>query len=161
MTKIALSIKNTKSFTVEARVTGKGKAGNVRVQPLGKIWWKGTGQASSYTVTFVDLDTDAAIWPFGDSPPKSGTTAAGAPYLKVTTTEVETTLSQNAPEDIKYEVVAVEPEDNKDVAPLDPMIVVRPAQTLGAQSSNGIMLGVVSAVLGAAAGALALLWMQS
>ena len=78
----------------------------------------------------------------------------------MTTTEVETTLSEDAPEDIKYEVVAVEPEDSKDVAPLDPMIVVRPAQTLSAQSSNGIMLGVVSAVLGAAAGALAMLWMQ-
>ena len=145
------------------------RGGNLDESAGTRIHWRAenTGKATHYEVTFYGLGGTNPVWPFKETadeqneapddytgpllldPPGSGGTAPHRVRLTLKSIDVES---------IKY-VVRAKPPEGVTIADLDPMIVVRPLITASAKGFDGVFLGVASAVLGAAAGALAMLWM--
>lgn len=149
MTTIRLSVRNSKIRQVHAHVVPGGDGGNALLPPAASIKWDATG-SDVFRLTFQDLATGQWIWPFQG--PDDGTFGPqNAPSLEVTGAGKTRDLNSGAPAAIKYEVAATTPS-NAD--PLDPVFIIRPSVAPPATDSDYVLLGVVSAVLGAAVGAL-------
>lgn len=149
MTTIRLSVRNSRIRQVHAHVVPGGNGGNAILPPAASIEWSATG-SDVFRVTFQDLATQQWIWPFQG--PDDGTFGLhNAPSLEVTGAGETRALNSGAPATIKYEVYATSP-NNAD--PLDPVFIIRPSVAPPSTDSDGILLGVVCAVLGAAVGAL-------
>lgn len=147
MTTITLKIRNSKVRQVQAVAKKDDDGGNAVLLPQGSIEWKATG-SDVFRVIFFDLDKEDWVWPFeGNDDGVFG--PHNAPSLEVTGAGKTRVLRSDAPPNIKYAVHAAS-VSNAD--PLDPMIIVRPPSTT---ASDGVLLGTVCAVLGAAAGAAA------
>lgn len=120
---IALGTRRARPLQVTATVADAPAGGNALVTPSTRIAWRAEGEVAAFRVTFCDLASGEAIWPFEGKP--DGSDARG-PYLRVTRDGVTRSFLPTGPSEIKYDVAVDEPRD--DVDPLDPMIVIRPAR---------------------------------
>ena len=156
MTKIKLKLRkcgNEDLIVAEAHQPGDN--GNTAEPKGASIDWKATSN-DEFRVVFQDFLTDDWIFPFtgSDDGPWGPN---NAPSLLVTNNATTRTLVQSAPPTIKYGVHCTSVSG---VDPLDPMIIIRPTLQY-AKDVNWVPLAVVSAVIGAAAGALLVLAMLS
>jgi hypothetical protein len=122
---IALGTRRARPLQVTATVGDALPGGNALVTPSTRIAWRAEGEVAAFRVTFYDLSSGKAIWPFEGKP--DGVDARG-PYLLVTRDGVTLSLLPEGPSEIKYDVAVDEARD--DVDALDPMIIVRPARAL-------------------------------
>lgn len=117
---IALGTRRTRPLQATATVDDASAGGNVLVAGSTRVAWRADGEVAAFRVTFYDLASGDAIWPFDEKP--DGTDARG-PFLRVTSDGVTRLLLSSAPSEIKYDVVVDEARD--DVDPLDPVIIIR------------------------------------
>lgn len=122
---ITLGTRSALPLQVTATVRGVGIGGNALVTEFTRIAWQAQGDVAAYRVTFFDLSSGEAIWPFTDKP--DGSDSRG-PFLRVTRDGVTRELSRVGSSEIKYEVAVEDARD--DVDPLDPTIIIRPARAL-------------------------------
>lgn len=153
--------------TVGSNGQADARRGNLDESAGTRVRWRAenTGRATRYEVWFYTLGGTAPVWPFVEKADGSGTAPAGytgplvlAPPGPGNTAphEVPLTLKSIDAESVKY-VVRATPPPNEPIADLDPMIVIRPVIAASTQGSDGgVLLGVVSAILGATVGALAM-----
>jgi len=120
---ITLGIRSARPLQVTATVGDTGLGGNALVTGSTRIAWQAQGDVAAYRVTFFDLSSGQAIWPFTDKP--DGSDSRG-PFLRVTRNGVTRELSSVGSSEIKYEVAVDDARD--DVDPLDPTIIIRPAR---------------------------------
>jgi hypothetical protein len=123
---------------------GVKKGGNVGAERGDEIVWKHKGGTDkAFLVTFVNFNSGAAIWPFFGDPDIDASKALRVPVLAPGQEPVKKTIKVRVP--VKYEVQV---ENDNEVLPLDPMIIVR-------DSSIAAMLIPVlaSGLMGALAGA--------
>lgn len=119
---ITLGTRSARPLQVTATVGDAGRGGNALVTGSTRIAWQAQGDVAAYRVTFYDLSSGDAIWPFTAEP--DGRDLRG-PFLRVTPNGVTCDLKSTGPSEIKYEVAVDEARD--DVDPLDPTIIIRPA----------------------------------
>lgn len=117
---ITLATRPARALRVAATVSDGTQGGNLIAARGACITWRAEGDGAAYLVTFYDLASGRAIWPFDCEP--SGTGRSG-PYLRVTQAGITLALDGDAPDEIKYEVAA---EAGDDVDPLDPVFIIRP-----------------------------------
>lgn len=120
---IALGTRRSRPLQVTATVADALAGGNALVTGSTRIAWRAEGEVAAFRVTFYDLASGEAIWPFEGKP--DGSDARG-PFLRVTREGVTRSFLPDGPSEIKYDVAVDEARD--DVDPLDPMIVIRPAR---------------------------------
>jgi len=131
-----------------------GKNGNLPVSPNASIAWRAGVPGEVFQLFFYDLESPGtAFWPFIEVGPQGhppdGYAGPGThenPYLLVGNPAKPRKLKGDAPDAIKYDVVAMNPIG---VDRLDPVIIIRP----NSLARDSVLLGVTSAVLGAVAGA--------
>lgn len=119
---ITLGTRSARPLQVTATVGDAGIGGNTLVTGSTRIGWQAHGAVAAYRVTFFDLSSGQAIWPFTAEP--DGRDSRG-PFLRVTPDGVTCDLKSTGPSEIKYEVAVDDARD--DVDPLDPTIIIRPA----------------------------------
>jgi len=117
---IALGTRRARPLQVTATVGEASAGGNALVTGSTRVAWRADGEVAAFRVTFYDLASGDAIWPFDEKP--DGADARG-PFLRVTRDGVTRLLLPEAPPEIKYDVVVDEARD--DVDPLDPVIIIR------------------------------------
>lgn len=117
---IALGTRRARPLQVTASVGDGLPGGNALLPGSSRIEWRAQGEVSAFRVTFYDLASKQAIWPFEEKPDGSD---PGRPFLRVTRDGVTRSLLARDAWEIKYEVCVDEERD--DVDPLDPMIIVR------------------------------------
>jgi hypothetical protein len=120
---ITLGMRSARPLQVTATVGDPGLGGNALVAGSTRIMWHAQGDVAAYRVTFFDLSTGQAIWPFTAEP--DGRDSRG-PFLRVTPNGVAREFSSTGPSEIKYDVAVDDARD--DVDPLDPTIIIRPAR---------------------------------
>lgn len=120
---IALGTRRARPLQVTATVDDAPAGGNALVTGSTRITWRAEGEVAAFRVTFYDLESGDAIWPFEGKP--DGADARG-PFLRVTRDGVTRSFLAKGPSEIKYDVEVDEPRD--DVDPLDPVIIIRPAR---------------------------------
>jgi hypothetical protein len=149
MATIKLTVRNSKVRQVRGNAGLANDGGSAVLPPQSSVTWQAQGN-DEFRVVFFDLAQQAWIFPF-DGIDDGVFGPQNAPSLKVTGAGVTKTLKAGAPVDIKYEAYCTT-ETNAD--PLDPMMIIRPSSTVSSESLSCVSVGVVSAVIGAAAGAL-------
>jgi hypothetical protein len=144
-------------FGYDPGTTNKsGEGGDVIEQVGGQISWQCKNNGSSYLVWFYDFATGNPTWPFTTGPdpvPPPLPSIPGPPvtqFLRVNS-KTPRVMTLNVTGAVKYWVL--DDSDRTGVRWLDPIIVIRPMNLLASTSTDGVMLGVVCAALGAAVGA--------
>jgi hypothetical protein len=122
---ITLATRPARPLQVTATVGDPSLGGNTLLTGSTRIMWHAQGDVAAYRVTFFDLSTGQAIWPFTAEP--DGRDSRG-PFLRVTADGVAREFSRTGPSEIKYDVAVDDARD--DVDPLDPTIIIRPARAL-------------------------------
>jgi hypothetical protein len=142
--------------------TATSKKGSVDLLAGNKIWWEcdnSPGWLDRYEVRFRDHSSGSATWPFKENGDGTGTAPLGylGPLILKKNSHVEVTTITGAPNLVAYDAIAFRDNDpqnpDPDVDALDPMIIIRPT-AYQSSTFNWVPLAVVSAVIGAAAGAL-------
>jgi hypothetical protein len=139
-----------------------GQKGSVELNAGSKIRWEtdnSPGWLDRYEISFRDHSTESPTWPFKEYGDGTGTAPAGylGPLIVKKNSSVEMTTLDAAANLVAYDVIAFRDNDpqnpDPEVDPLDPMIIIRPTMQY-AKDVNWVPLAVVSAVIGAAVGAL-------
>ena len=150
-----------KRFRVEAQTIPAGGNqpdqgwGNVDTNGGTRIKWDakfgGPATPSKYTVTFRNVPSGAASWPFVEKADGTGVALpayVGPLVLPVNGQDCVELTTKNEDLNVKYDVVA---EPAGTIVALDPMIIIRKPAGISAN----LVLPVTCAVLGAIVGALA------